>query len=125
MYEGEEVEGTEPWNEFQLQERFVKPETKYATRDQTTAFFGKERLELHREGMTLLALFDSKKLEKPFGIILNILGADAALTKGLGNTAIVMTNLAAWRFKSEDILKAEEEGIAGKVEDVIKKLRRI
>ena len=119
-YGEEQVFG--PYNEVELQQMLSKPETKYLSMDITTAFYGKEGLEFIRSTVPLMAKLDAKGFNTALTIVRNVVSAYAAATKGTGNQAVMLTRLAEYRFRREDMLK-DEASMFERLQEVLGRLK--
>jgi hypothetical protein len=104
--EGEKGEDL-AYNEIELVEKLSRPKTEYLTEDVSTSFLKEDEGQIVRTALPLIMLLDSKGFVTARQMIVDLIGAFAVVTKGMGNQAALIAKQAYWYW---NIKERSEEG---------------
>jgi len=90
-------------NDIQMLNAMTEHKSKYSSKDITTAYYTPDTIEIQTEAIPLIMELDSLRLWDCMKMVLDAMGAHACTTKGKGNSAILLTKLAAYRFTMGDV----------------------
>lgn len=103
--------GEEIINDVQMLNAHVQPLSPYSNRDITTAYYTPDTVEIQTEAIPLIMELDGLRLFTCRDMLIDAMAAHADTTKGKGNSAILLTKMAAYRFTMGE---TEDSGLGDK-----------